>query len=155
MRESYELARLRAADALAEMLLFNLVDKQGAPIIDHVRSVYRMCRSLSVEQQLAALLHEVLEDAREKITPRSIAQMFGPDVARIVVSLSRLENEPYQDYICRVAEDPDAVPVKLADLNHNLDESRGAVPDGLRKRYTAARDKLERDYLRSARKATP
>lgn len=84
MREAitpYERAQLRVADALAEMLLFNLVDKQSVPIIDHVRAVYRMCRSLSVDQQLAALLYEVIEDARVKISPRSIAQMFGPNVA--------------------------------------------------------------------------
>lgn len=61
-----------------------------------------------------------------------------------VDALTRRTGETYSEYILRVKKNPTAVTVKLADLAHNLDESRcGGLPDSLRARYEKAVRVLE------------
>lgn len=138
------------ADDLAATLLEGVVDKQGVPLIIHARNVCNRCRDLSDEQRIAALLHDVLEDGSkdsfnaEEIS-RTIIGLFGWQVAIIVNALTRKEGETYNEYIRNIhTRCAYATPVKLADLEDNLDESRGPIPELLRQRYERARD-----YLRS------
>ena len=133
---------LRTADALAELCLSGNLDKQGRPLIEHVRRVGAACSGLSDERRLAALLHECIEDGG--LDERSIALIFGDPVADLVGALSRRPGEDYMGrYIASMPKlCPRAVPVKLADLADNLDPSRGSIPDSLRRRYERAREIL-------------
>lgn len=154
MDNFYPAARL--ADSLAEYLLAGKVDKHGQPLIDHARRVARKCTNLSDEQYIAALLHDCAEDGKSLNTLSiwsdptdirfSVCVLFGDSVSSIILSLTRRPlEETYRQYIERVADDDYAIPIKLADLEENLDELRGPIDDSLRERYKKAHD-----YLRSA-----
>lgn len=121
-REEGEYLSVGLAQSLAEYLLRDQKDKQGRPLIEHVRRVYNSCQSLSLEQRLAAILHDVIEDG---------------------MTLSRHPDQDYKTYIQSIACYPDAILIKLADLNDNLDERRGPIPDSLRDRYQKAKEHLE------------
>lgn len=134
------------AQSLASYLHCYQLDKQGRPYIEHIRRVYNSCRSLSVEQRIAALLHDSLEDQNEKIDAHVIRTLFGAHVLEIVTALTRRHREDYEYYIRRVAECPDAILIKLADLNDNLSEERrypGDENNHLRRRYLKAKEYLE------------
>jgi len=66
----------------------------------------------------AALLHDVVEDADAALD--DIEMQFGADVAALVDTLTRKENESYAEYIERVGRDPRARQIKLVDLAYNL-----------------------------------
>jgi (p)ppGpp synthase/HD superfamily hydrolase len=136
-----QLARLNLAEALAEFAHAGQVDRQGAPYIDHVRRVYKACRGLSEDQQIAALLHDVVEDTT--ISRQTILNLFGRRVHDLVDVLTRYPDWSYKDYIDRITHTPDAIHIKLADLLDNLDESRGPIPGELRQRYIRARNQLQ------------
>lgn len=139
---------IEAARALARYLHFNQVDKQNRPYFEHVERVANACSGLSVDQHISAYLHDVLEpDCVRRIDDYYvISSIFGDEVAKLVLSLTRLPHHTYHQYIISIAEgNPLAIPIKLADLNDNLDESRGPIPETLRQRYIRARD-----YLTSA-----
>lgn len=137
--------QLKAADAVADLLLDSKVDKQGQPLIDHVRRVADRCAHLSHKQQLAAVLHDCLEDADDPDNALAvIVCLFGREVFELVNSLSRGSDETYLEYIDRLALNAEAIPVKLADLADNMDEARGDFPgrDRLVRRYVEARRRL-------------
>lgn len=75
------------AQSLSSYLHCYQLDKQGRPYIEHIRRVYNSCRSLSVEQRIAALLHESLEDQNEKINADVIYTLFGDHVLEIITAL--------------------------------------------------------------------
>ncbi len=94
-----------------------------------------------------ALLHDVIEDSN--LTLKQLEQSFPPKVTEAVSVLTRDFDMAYMDYIRLVSENPLAVRVKLADLEHNLDSTRlPEKPDDgnraafLRKRYEHAREYL-------------
>lgn len=138
-------AKLNAAEAIAEYVLHGILDKQEQPIIDHCRRVAKSCRSLSLDQRLAAILHDSVEDSRGRLTLEAVELLFGRPCRDIVDALTRRPLEPYTSYIARVRQCPDAILVKLADLNDNLDESRGISTEvqALRPRYMRAKQELE------------
>ncbi|MBQ4257206.1 MAG: bifunctional (p)ppGpp synthetase/guanosine-3',5'-bis(diphosphate) 3'-pyrophosphohydrolase [Oscillospiraceae bacterium] len=96
-------------------------DRSGVPYIFHP---YQVAQHAKDEISCAAaLLHDVVEDTNTTLDDL-IAEGFPPRVAELVDLLTRRENEAYFDYIRRLAKDPDAVKIKLADLAHNSDTSR-------------------------------
>ena len=120
-------------------------DKMGEPYIRHV---VRVAETVSDEARIAALLHDVLEDG--DLAARGLVEEGVPEaVVATVETLTRRDGEPYEDYIERVAADPVARAVKLADLADNLgrleewtkvvDEEEAARR---RERYTRARERL-------------
>ncbi len=96
-------------------------DRSGVPYIFHP---YQVAQQAKDEISCAAaLLHDVVEDTDTTLDDL-IAEGFPPRVTELVDLLTRRENENYFDYIRRLAKDPDAVKIKLADLAHNSDTSR-------------------------------
>lgn len=131
------------ARKLSQHLHCGQTDKQGRPYFEHIERVANACCDLSTDQQIAAYLHETLEDTNEDtgrfMDAYSIRSIFGDVVAGLVIYLTRLPHQTYHQYIVSIAEgNPLAIPIKLADLNDNLDESRGPIPESLRKRYLRA-----------------
>lgn len=98
------------------------VDKGGVPYIFHCLSVMNAVvkKHGHHDQELAAIavLHDVVEDTRATVD--QIAVMFGERVASGVEALTKRKGEPSDDYFARVSSNPDAVKVKIEDLQHNL-----------------------------------
>lgn len=96
------------------------VDKSGIPYIFHpmhlaeqMQDEYTTC---------VALLHDVVEDT--DVTLDTLANIFPKDIVDAVALMTHQKGEPYLDYVARIKENPIARAVKLADLQHNSDQSR-------------------------------
>lgn len=121
------------------------VDKAGRDYINHPITV---AESLNTEEeQTVALLHDVVEDT--DITLDDLrGRGFSDSIVAAVDCLTHRSGEPRDTYLRRIAENPLAVTVKLADLTHNSDLSRLANPTE-KDLARAARYKREMEYLRS------
>lgn len=115
VRAAYELARRAHAGQL---------DKAGQPYLLHPVMVAAGVRGHGTTAMVAALLHDVVEDAG--VTPQKIRAQFGDAVADAVALLTHEAGVPYQDYVRRVAESGNAaaILVKLSDLTQNMNLAR-------------------------------
>lgn len=118
MNNLLEAAIVLATDAHREQ-----VDKAGADYILHPISVMAICSSKDVEINCIALLHDVLEDSGYTVDDLYRAGMTTRIVDG-VFALTKLKDERISDYYLRVAANPDAIKVKLADLTHNMNLDR-------------------------------
>lgn len=118
-------------------------DVSGCPYIFHP---YHLAEQMKDETSVcAALLHDVVEDTT--VTLEQLARDFPPEVVRVVALLTHDPAVDYLDYVRALKQDPTARRIKLADLEHNSDESRlcaapEATPEKVarwRKKYAAAR----------------
>jgi (p)ppGpp synthase/HD superfamily hydrolase len=100
------------------------VDKGWTPYIQHILGVWSRLRDADLTTQIAALLHDVVEDTATTIT--EIDDKFGAKVASIVAVLTHMKSEPYDSYIIRIAmsENRSAILIKLADLADNSSPER-------------------------------
>lgn len=96
------------------------VDKAGVSYIDHPVAVSDMV--YPEKEKIVALLHDVVEDTG--ITIACLRVLFDGEIADAVECLTRKAGESYNEYIRRVAQNPIARHVKIADLSHNMDLSR-------------------------------
>jgi (p)ppGpp synthase/HD superfamily hydrolase len=96
------------------------VDKAGAAYILHPLRV--MLAQGDDVRRIAAVLHDVVEDC--DVTPDTIRARFGDVVADAVVALTRRDDEDYDAFVARCAENPVARDVKRADIADNMDLSR-------------------------------
>jgi (p)ppGpp synthase/HD superfamily hydrolase len=138
-------ATLERAIAIAAMAHQGQVDKARMPYVLHP---LRMMLSVDTpEARMAAVLHDVVEDTPVTLK-RLRAEGFPEAVIEAVEALTKREGEDYEAFIRRVAPNPIARQVKLADLRDNSDLSRIAQPtekDRQRlERYQAAIQYLER-----------
>ena len=100
------------------------VDKAGHPYIGHVLRVMR--RLDTDEEQMAAALHDVIEDT--DAGPESLLGQGVPeDVVDAVLALTKRDGETYDDFVIRVGAHPIARQVKIADLADNSDPRRIAA----------------------------
>ncbi|MGZ4419002.1 MAG: HD domain-containing protein [Gaiellaceae bacterium] len=122
------------ADRLAARYHEGQPDKAGEPYIGHPRRV--AARLSDPTLKAAALLHDVLEDT--EATPASLAAEGVPlEVIRIVEILTRREGkESYEAFVARVAKDPCARIVKIADSEHAFSTSFTPLPSHTRGRET-------------------
>lgn len=101
------------------------LDKSGVPYVFHPWHVAE--QMVTEESCAAALLHDVIEDT--DITAEYLrAEGISEEVVRAVLLLTHDDAEPYLEYVARIKDDPIARAVKLADLAHNSDVTRFAVP---------------------------
>lgn len=101
------------------------VDKAGAPYVFHP---LRLMLSLDTpEHQMAAVLHDVIED-----TPITVADLeaegFSMQVVEAVRVLTKLPGESRLDAARRAVRNPIARAVKLADVADNMNLNRIANP---------------------------
>ena len=96
-------------------------DKAGAPYIFHPA---RVSAGFTEEAKACvAWLHDVIEDTELSI--RDIRREgFGDTVCDALLLLTHDKSVPYMEYVKRIARDPVARAVKLADLTDNMDISR-------------------------------
>lgn len=129
----------RTAKTLARVLLDGKLDQAGVPMFEHAARVREILGGADYDLSATlAWLHDLVED-----TPLSLDDLhelgFSPGIVAAVDSLTRRDGEVYTDYIERVARDPMAVPVKIADLRDHIRRA-DHLPEGssLRARYIKA-----------------
>lgn len=99
-------------------------DKSGKPYVEHPKTV--AAKQKSDVARCVALLHDVLEDT--DMDPRILDEYFSKEVGTAVRLMTHDENDDYFDYVKKLACDPLARSVKLADIEHNSDMSRLKAP---------------------------
>ncbi|MCE7933226.1 MAG: hypothetical protein DYG96_01400 [Chlorobi bacterium CHB2] len=96
-------------------------DKYRQPYILHVLGVMGRCRT--IEEKTVALLHDVVEDGHTTFAALR-RKGFSEQIVEAVARLTRHAGERYDDFVERIAPDPLARAVKLADLEDNMDVRR-------------------------------
>lgn len=96
----------------------NQTDKSGIPYIYHP---IHLAEQMDDEESVTvALLHDVVED-----TDWTLEQLKAEGFSNVVITalsyLTHDDSVPYMEYIIKIAENPIAKKVKLADLKHNSD----------------------------------
>ncbi len=95
-------------------------DYNGIPYIFHpIHLAEQMEDEISC---CAALLHDVVEDTT--VTMEQLAVEFPSEVIKVLTLLTHQKDEDYFDYVRAINENPIAKKIKLADLDHNSDQSR-------------------------------
>ena len=139
---------LASAIAYASMMHENQLDKGGKPYILHpLRLMFRMSQySTDPELLCMCVLHDVVEDCG--VTREDLLSIGMSDrVIYGVMTLSRLKDETYDQFIDRICMSRDTMLVKLEDLRDNSDPSRliGVTTRDLQRieKYMKAYKKIE------------
>jgi (p)ppGpp synthase/HD superfamily hydrolase len=101
-------------------------DKAGAPYIFHPIRVMMRCRT--DDAKIVALLHDVVEDTDVTFDDLS-AEGFSEKVLAALRFVTHFEEDSYDAYVEKIAANPIAVEVKLADLEDNSDIRRLKMMD--------------------------
>jgi (p)ppGpp synthase/HD superfamily hydrolase len=131
---------LEDAIALARTAHAGQTDKAGRPYIEHPLRVMR--RLDSEHEQMAAVLHDVLEDTATTAEDLRASGCPEPIIAA-VRALTKHPGEPLELAMARAATDPIARAVKRADIADNSDPDRLAMLD------PATAERLRRKYADS------
>ena len=134
------------AIAITSALFIGKYDKGGQPYILHCLHVMNSVSQSDHELMSIAVMHDLVEDTATTINHLRV-EGFSDRVLSGVSALTHMPSEPYDDYIKRVADNPDAKLVKRADLQHNSDIMR---MKGLRKKDFDRLEKYHRafEYLK-------
>ncbi len=119
-------------------------DKNDAPYIMHPIRV--MGRVRTTPEKIVAILHDVVDDT-DWTLERLKKEGFPQEILEAVDCLTKREGEAYEDFVDRAASNPISRPVKLADLEDNMDVRR------LKSVAEKDRERLER-YRRAWEKLT-
>ena len=117
------------------------LDRLGEPYIFHPLRVMLLVKEAggSEVEIAAAALHDVVEDT--DTTVEELAELFSPEVAALVDTMSRRAGESYVEYMQRcVAGGPSAIRLKQADLTDNSN------PERLARMASEQRAELEKKY---------
>jgi (p)ppGpp synthase/HD superfamily hydrolase len=116
---------LQRAVHIAEQRHAGQVDAAGQPTIEHSKRVMRALDNDA--DRIVGVLHNVVEDCG--VTLAELAgHGFPPDLLDALDAVTRRDGEPHDAFLARVAANPIARKVKLADLGDNADLSRLAEP---------------------------
>lgn len=97
------------------------VDKAGAAYIFHPIRVANRCST--DEERIVSLLHDTIEDTN--ITPEYLlSEGFPRNIVDAILSVTRKDDESYEDFIKRSRLNDIGRQVKLHDLEDNLDITR-------------------------------
>ncbi len=108
---------LRDAITMAMLAHDGQTDKAGAPYIFHP---IRVASTFSDEiLQVIAVLHDIVEDT--EITLADLDARFPRSVVNAIEALTRRDEETYKEFIDRVARNPNARLVKIADVRDTSD----------------------------------
>lgn len=122
-------------------------DKGGQPYIFHCVEVALGVQSESAK--VVAYLHDILEDVGADDT-EFIAIGVSEEELKAIHLLTKPKDEPYMEYIKRVAENPLAREVKMSDLRHNMKIER--IPNPTEKDYARIEKyKKAYEYLEGAK----
>jgi len=94
-------------------------DLGGFPYVEHLE---RVSQNFHDDLKIVALLHDLLEDT--DWTEQKLSYYFRKTIVDKVVILTRVQGQSYEDYIQRVSKNQDAIKVKIADIEDNMDLTR-------------------------------
>ncbi|MBO5435900.1 HD domain-containing protein [bacterium] len=119
-------------------------DKGGIAYVFHPWHVAEQMKDETTT--VIALLHDVVEDT--PVTLDDLSEYgFPQEIIDAIDIMTHKPEQTYTQYIDRIATNPLAITVKIADLLHNSDVSRldspDELPDYLKSRYKTALDKLQ------------
>ena len=101
------------------------VDKTGMPYIGHVMRVMQAGRT--IDEKIVGVLHDIVEDT-DWTFEALLAEGFPTHIVDALRCVTKLHNdEPYEEFIQRVKNNPLAVAVKINDLTDNMDIRRLAT----------------------------
>lgn len=118
---------LSRAIALAADAHLSHLDKAGKPYILHPLRVMFSLGKVSEEEQIVAVLHDVVEDSSWTLEKLE-AEGFSGAVVCAIDCLTRRNAESYGNYIRRISKNPIASKIKLEDLKDNADLGRFDYP---------------------------
>lgn len=117
MNKGMGMALIETALGLALRAYSGKKDKAGKEYILHPLRV--MSKMTAEKEMAAALLHDVIEDS--DISAAELVDAGIPeDVVHAVLLLTRDDSESYESFIWRLALNPLAAKVKLADIEDNI-----------------------------------
>ena len=119
------MATLERAVEIAARAHAGVTDKAGAPYLLHPLRL--MLAVETPEQQIAAVLHDVVEDSVVTLGDLA-AEGFSPAILAAVDALTKRLGESRLDAARRAAANAIARRVKLADVTDNMDIARIADP---------------------------
>ena len=96
-------------------------DRSGVPYVFHPARV--AANFDSEAEACVAWLHDVIEDTDVTLSDIRLAG-FGKPICDALQLLTHDKSVPYMEYVARIAQNPIARAVKLADLRDNMDTSR-------------------------------
>ena len=97
------------------------IDKAGSAYIFHPIRVSNRCST--DDERIFALLHDTIEDT-EVTTEYLLMEGFPRNIVDAILSVTRNEDESYDDFIKRSRLNPIGRQVKLHDLEDNMDITR-------------------------------
>lgn len=110
----------RKAMVIAYNAHMNQYDKAGVPYIYHP---IHLAEQMNTELEcIVALLHDVVEDT--DITFDQLEKDFSIEIIEILKLLTHDKNTDYIEYVKAIKKNPIAKKIKIADINHNSDETR-------------------------------
>lgn len=119
------MSTIEIAIALAAKKHAGQIDKAKHPYIFHpLRIMFKM---KSPEQQIVAVLHDILEDTDTTVVDL-ISLGFSQDIIEAILALTKKKNESRIEAAYRAVKNPIARIVKLADVTDNMDVSRITQP---------------------------
>lgn len=123
----------------------------GEPYIYHPLAVARILAEMRLDHVtlIAAILHDVIEDTA--VSKDEIARQFGPEVAKLVDGVSKIEKiegmsrierqaESFRKLLLAMTDDLRVILVKLADRLHNMRTLGAMAPE---KKRRIAQETLE------------
>lgn len=120
------MSTLERAIAIAVEAHEGQVDKAGSPYILHPLRVMLSLRS--TDERVVGVLHDVCEDCPGWDFERFGREGFSEIVIDALRSVTKIEGEPYEEFVLRAAGNAIGRAVKIADLVDNCDISRIAEP---------------------------
>jgi len=126
------MADLDKAILIAVQAHYGQKDRYGQPYMLHPLRV--MMSVKSEDEKTVAILHDVVEDS--DLTLEDLKnEGFSDEIIRAVDCLTKREGEPYEAHVERARQNRLALPVKIADLEDNMDPQRmGVLSDEDKKR---------------------
>ena len=99
------------------------LDKGGYPYVMHPLHLAEQMED--EDSACVSLLHDVIEDHGDRYPLAALAaEGFSDNVLAALRLLTHTKGTPYMDYVKAIAENPIARKVKMADLRHNMDDTR-------------------------------
>jgi (p)ppGpp synthase/HD superfamily hydrolase len=121
------MSALERAVELATRRHAGQADKAGQPYLLHLLRVMHQVEGDIAKQ--AAVLHDVLEDT-DATADELLRAGIDPQAVSVVQRLTRGKGDSYWEYVVRIAEDPIARQIKMADLNDNYRLDRVILREG-------------------------
>lgn len=137
------MATLGRALAICAVEFQDVTDKGGRPYMEHCLYVMDGAKHLTDQERIAFLLHDLFEDRPKWTAERMRSEGFTQYTIDIMIAMTHLEGESYDDYIRRISMNPMARIGKRRDLRSNMDVTR---LKGLRRKDFDRLEKYARAY---------